>query len=65
MVDSTEGGDLLDLSGRMEGSKGQVPGGEVFVTTLGDADICRLGGYEGTGLVLSGGSFEGASYVNL
>ena len=43
----------------MEGGTGIVHGGQVLVTLLGAADICKLGGDEGPGLILSHVSFVG------
>ena len=60
MVDSTDDGDILWLSGVPEVGTVQDPGGEVFGTTIRALYRSKLGCYPLVGTFLSGGSFEGA-----
>ena len=58
MVDSTDDGDILCLSGVPEVGTVQDPGGEVFGTTIRALYRSKLGCYPLVGTVLSGGDFE-------
>ena len=70
-VDNLEGagqGEFYTLDnseGTRVGNKLDIYDGEVTGTTLGFLDRKKLGGDEGSGQVLSGGSFEGEMDGNL
>ena len=57
-----------DTMGNLEGTRVEnklgISVGEVMSITLRVVDRRKLGGDEGSGQVLSGGSFEGTGYVN-